>query len=236
MMGEEITVVCWKWHQRQYRSRFTPEHVRVLRNMVKRHLHLPHRFMCITDNPKSIDPSIETMKLWDEPSGICLPINRPNCYRRLRAFAPDAKDWLGDRILSIDLDTVILDDITHLVDIPDDFKIWGDTAKNTHYNGGFWLLRAGTRARVWEAFDHNAPEITRAKRMVGSDQAWISHILGPNEKKWSTTDGVYSFRNHMSSGKKPLPSDARIVFFHGQFDPWDPMVQRDNPWIREHYR
>jgi len=229
-----ITVVCWKWQQNKYRSHFKAEHVRTLKNMVARNLKLDHRFVCITDDASGLD-DIETMELWDGPN-ISLPTGKPNCYRRLRVFAPDAKDWLGERILSIDLDTVITDDITPLVDNDYDFKIWGDTAKNTYYNGGFWIMNAGARSKVWSQFHSNANRVTRRKRMVGSDQAWISYILGPNEKKWSTDDGVYSFRNHLKQGEKDLPDDARIVFFHGHYDPWDPEVQEQNPWIKDYYK
>lgn len=228
-----ITVICWKWRQRKYRSRFTQREVRVLKNMVERNLHVPHRFVCITDDARGMS-DIQTLPLWEEPK-ITLPNGKPNCYRRLRVFAPDAAEWLGERIVSIDLDTVITGDITPLVDIPTDFKIWGDTAKNTHYNGGFWVMDAGARARVWEEFSTEAPEITKSRGMVGSDQAWISYILGPNEEKWSIDDGVYSFRNHMGSGRESLPDDARIVFFHGQYDPWDGRVQKKNRWIKAHY-
>lgn len=201
--------------------------------MISRNLNLEHRFVCITDDTTGLK-DIETIDLWDYPK-VELQRGKPNCYRRLRAFAPDAADWLGPRILSIDLDVVITGDITPLIDIPDDFKIWGDTAKNTYYNGGFWLMDAGARSHVWDRFTPNAPNITRSKGMVGSDQAWISHILGPGESKWSTADGVYSFRNHLSQGSKPLPDDARVVFFHGQYDPWDKRVQSRNPWIKKHY-
>jgi len=228
-----ITVVCWKWQQKKYRSRFTHQHVRTLKSMVARNLQLDHQFVCVTDDATGMD-DIETIPLWDWPD-VVLPKGKPNCYRRLRAFAPDAAEWLGERILSIDLDTVITGDITSLIDIPDDFKIWGDTAKNTAYNGGFWLMDAGARPRVYEDFNEKAPDITRSKGMVGSDQAWISYVLGPNESKWCTKDGVYSFRNHMGSGKEPLPDDARIVFFHGHYDPWDKNVQRNNRWIKDYY-
>lgn len=231
-----ITVVCWKWRQPGYRSIFQPYHVHVLRNMVKRNLSVPHRFVCITDDATGINPAlVETMELWNEPN-IVLPQGKPNCYRRLRVFADDVSDWLGDRILSIDLDTVITGDITSLVDINDDFKIWGDTARNTPYNGGFWLLKAGARTQVWDKFTNNVPKITKSQRMVGSDQAWLSYCLGPRENRWTTDDGVYSFRNHLGSGTEPLPDDARIVFFHGKFDPWDAEVQKQSPWIKKYYR
>jgi hypothetical protein len=225
-----ITVVCWKWHQPNYRSKFTAEHVNVLEQMVAKHLQLPHKFVCITDDPDGID--CETIPLWNEPR-VHLPEGRPNCYRRLKAFAPDAAEWLGERILSIDLDTVIVDDITPLVDRHDDFVIWGDTARNTHYNGGFWLLRAGSRSQVWTEFTPDAPRLTR--NMVGSDQAWISYVLGKGQPKWSEVDGVYSYRNHLREGTLPLPSNARIVFMHGKFDPWDELAQERSPWIQKHW-
>lgn len=228
-----ITVVCWKWTQKRYRSKFGPQQVRTLKSMVERNLDLEHRFVCITDDARGLE-NIDTIKLWSEPN-VELPQGKPNCYRRLRAFAPDAADWLGERILSIDLDVVITDNITPLVDIPDDFKIWGDTAKNTHYNGGFWLMTAGSRPQVWEQFDPDAPNITKSRGLVGSDQAWISYILGGSEQKWGTGDGVYSFRNHLRQGEKNLPDDARVVFFHGHYDPWDRKVQARNLWIKKHY-
>jgi len=231
-----ITVVCWKWTQPGYRSIFQPYHVHTLRNMIRRNLQLPHRFVCITDDATGINPQlVETMELWREPN-IVLPQGKPNCYRRLRVFAEDARDWLGERILSIDLDAVITGDITPLVDVNDDFKIWGDTARNTAYNGGFWLLRAGTRTSVWDKFTNRAPRLTRSRGMVGSDQAWLSYCLGPRESRWTTDDGVYSFRNHMGSGTEPLPKDARVVFFHGKHDPWDPKIQEKSPWIKKYYR
>ena len=238
---EELTVICWKWSQSKYRSKFGPHQVHKLRNMLERNLQIPHRFVCITDDARGLD--VETIPLWEFPE-VNVRQGKPNCYRRLRVFDKDAKDWLGKRIMSIDLDVVITGDITEIVDRPDEeFIIWGDTAKNTAYNGGFWLMDAGARSQVWEQFTPDAPSITASQKMVGSDQAWISYMLGPNERKWTTQDGVYSFRNHVSRKQAKgrtapvngLADDARIVFFHGHYDPWDTKIQRQHPWIRHFY-
>jgi hypothetical protein len=71
---------------------------------------------------------------------------------------------------------------------------------------------------------------------MGSDQAWISHSLGAGEQTWSKSDGLYSFRYDLDEGKSTLPDDARIVFFHGKFDPWDGDIQETVPWVSYHYR
>jgi hypothetical protein len=237
VVPEMLTVITYKWRApAQYRSQFTAEHVNTLQAMVARHLRIPHRFLCITDDPAGV--RCKTIPLWSEPSVPGIPADRPNCYRRLRLFASDASKLVGDRFLSLDLDTVICGDITPLVDRGDDFVIWGDTARGTPYNGSMMLLRTGTRSKVWDEFDPvKSPGIGRRLGYVGSDQAWIGACLGKNEKRWTAADGVYSFRNQIQAprGNGKLPDNARIVFFHGQFDPWQESVQNRYPWIREHW-
>ena len=235
-----LEVICWKWKPAPgYRSQFTGEHVNILRRMVRRFLPIEHRFSCITDNAKGIEAGIRIIPLWNDLAGLRNPnvINGPSCYRRLKAFSAEAKELIGARILSLDLDCVITDDLTTLVNNDHDFICWGDTAKGTHYNGGFWMLKAGTRTHVWDTFDpRESPRITKRQRIIGSDQAWISYVLDGKDPKWSTADGVYSFRNHIMGNGSQLPANARIIFFHGTFDPWQPKIQSEYPWVKEFYR
>jgi len=235
-----ITVVLWKWKAPiGYRSTFLGEHVNIMANMIRRHLHLEHEIVLVTDDPTGVDPSVRIVPLWDDFAHLQSFVGptRPACYRRLKVFNAEAAG-LGERVLSIDLDAVITGDITPLVDRPEDFVIWGDTAKGTLYNGGLWLLRRGTRQKVWTSFDPDtSPSLTRANNIIGSDQAWISHSLGKGESTWTMKDGVYSFRNHLKVRTKfDLPEDAKVVMFHGQWDPWHPEVQKRYPWVREHYK
>jgi len=234
-----LSVVTWKWQAKPgYRSVFTARHVNVLRNMVERHLHMPHRFICATDDPVGIDPRVEVVPLWDEIAPLSRPNNKPNCYRRLRMFSSEVIPIFGNRILSLDLDSVIVKDMTPLASRKEDFIAWGDTAKNTFYNGSMMLLTPGARQRVWDEFDpRQSPGITALAGIVGSDQAWISHVLGPKEATWGEADGIYSFRNYfIRLGRTALPSNARAVFFHGKFDPWTPGVADNYPWVKENWR
>lgn len=235
-----ITIACWRWRSPVgYRSVFEPETVYALRDMLKRHLATPHRFVCVTDHPEELR-GVETIRLWEDCAAIPSPFGRhnPSCYRRLKLFAPDAGKVFGERVVSIDLDTVIVRDITPLFDRPEDFVIWGesDYPRSQWYNGSIFMLRTGTRPQVWTQFDPDtSPEITKRAGAKGSDQGWLAYILGPNEATWSRKDGVYSFRKHIFGelGGR-LPDDARIVNFHGRWDPWGYDCQK-LAWVRAHY-
>jgi hypothetical protein len=234
----KLTVVCWKWQAAPgYRSTFTSTHVNTLRAMVARHYAKPHDFVCLTDDAKGIDGDIRVVPLWNDYHELRGP-NGVNCYRRLRAFSAEAADIIGPRFVSLDLDCVITADVAPLWDRPEDFVIWGDTARGTPYNGSMFLLTAGTRRKVWEQFNpHHSPALARNLGYIGSDQAWIGACLGPHERKWSKADGVYSFRNEIQRHSRAgLPGNARIVMFHGRFDPWMPAVQAWHPWIKQHWR
>jgi D-sedoheptulose 7-phosphate isomerase len=59
--------------------------------------------------------------------------------------------------------------------------------------------------------------IEEAKRAGyrGSDQAWISHVLGPG---LPVLEGVHSWKRDLRRG---LPrADTRVVMFHGRDKPW----------------
>jgi hypothetical protein len=237
-----LSVVTWKWAPHAgYRSTFRSEHVNTLRRMVARHYAAPHRFICVTDDPAGLDPEVECVPLWNDYADVRNPCGHPrnpSCYRRLRAFHPEAAQWFGERFVTLDLDTVVVGDLAPLWERDEDFVIWGDTNPRTFYNASMYLLRAGTRPRVWTEFDPKiSPRLALQARQFGSDQGWIGYCLGPREARWTAKDGVYSFRNEIKqrNGGR-LPAGARIVFFHGQWDPWDPAILRSYSWVKEAYR
>jgi hypothetical protein len=234
-----LSVISWKWTSANgYRSTFGPQTVNILRRMVARHYPPPHRFLCVTDDPAGLDPEVEVVP--DRRDFAQLPSphggRNPSCYRRLRAFAPDAGESFGPRFVSLDLDCVVTGDLTPLWDRPEEFVVWGDTNPKTFYNGSMFLLTAGTRTIVWSSFDpKTSPRRAMAAGHFGSDQAWISCCLGRGQPTWTARDGVYSFRNQILPKGGALPPNARIVFFHGCVDPWS-KAARQYPWVREAYR
>ena len=236
-----LTVVCWRWSPpKGYRSTYPPETVHALKRMVATHYTAPHRFVCVTDDPRGLD-GIETHPIWQDALHIPPPEgkNWPSCYVRLRAFSAEARHWFGDRYVSLDLDTVICGDLTPLFERPEDFVIWNETdwPKTQHYNASLWLHTPGTRSEIWDTFDPaTSPQAAYQAGGRGGDQAWISHVLGPGQPVFTPEDGVLSFRRHfeVTGHRRKLPPGARVVNFHGVYDPWGRHAQ-ELPWVREHY-
>lgn len=234
------SVVTWKWRKPGYRSKFTSHHVNVMASMVRRHYRPDLRVICITDDPAGLDPSIEAVPLWDECSDIPNPTwtGGPSCYRRLRAFAPEFEDIAGRRFVSIDLDAVIVGDLTPLWDRPEDFVIFDPEMRGFRYNGSMWLMTAGARRQVWDRFDpERSPKLSHAAGLKGSDQAWIHYVLGGDEAVWKMDDGVISYHPHLvKKYKGRLPAHARVIAFHGKPDPWEIGHDIRSRWVLQNYR
>lgn len=234
------SVVLWKWQPfKGYRSTYSATNVNIAAAMVRRHYRPDVRVICVTDDPSGIDASVETLPLWPEYADLPSPHGgkNPSCYRRLRMFHPEIGSVFGQRFLSLDLDTVIVGDVTKLWERPEDFVAWGDTnpQPGSHYNGSMLLLKAGSRPQVWTDFDPaKSPVMARSAGCWGSDQGWISYRLGPGEAKWSKADGVYSYRNHIKPNHGTLPENAKLISFHGSVDPWHAEAMQLS-WVKRHY-
>lgn len=232
-----LSVICWKWKSHDgYTTEYTSEHVNVFAAMLRRNLTVPHRLFCVTDDPSGLDPRILYTPLWNEPD-IKLNRDKPNCYRRLKIFSKEAREMFGERILSIDLDCVILANINSLVTRDEDFVGW--YKRGVPYQGSMTLHRTGTRTFLWDDFDPaTSPMLGASLGYVGSDQAWVSAKLPKGEGVWTPHEhGVLSYkvhvRNHPEYVKhKKLPENAKIVFFHGPLKPWH--IADD--FVKQHWR
>lgn len=236
-----LRVICWKWkpNNPEFRSKFDANSVNVLRNMLERNYSGPFKLVCFTDDPVGIDRRVEVLPIWDNWANLVSPlgVGYPSCYRRLLAFRSDMEQIVGGRFISIDLDCVITGDITPIVEREEDFIIWHAETRDTPYNGSLWMMNPGAREQVYTEFDPDkSPEETRALNIVGSDQAWFVHCLGPDEATWDKEDGIYVWRTHLRNRLWQLPDDARIVFFQGNEDPWEQSAIDKAPWILEHYK
>lgn len=230
-----LTFVCFKWNriptgfQLPAVCDYTARHVNVLRSMLARHVRIPHRLVCVTDDPEGIDPRVEVVPLWDR----CRSLG--GCYNRLWVFSKEAEEIFGPRFVCIDLDVVMVRDCTPLFERSEPFVINAYNPcrvgeNDQHYNGGMFMMDAGARSSVWSDFD---PESTPSQveadtRVIGTDQAWIRVHLGKNEARWTNADGVYEARQ---VGHR-LPRDARLVMFAGKRDP----SRYPYVWVMGHWR
>jgi len=244
------SVVCFLFPgSRDYK----PEYVNVLERMVSRHMPEPHRFVCVmdgfdrgdfSDRVEVIDTPPEAVELGRivSPHGARFPTS----LRRLVAFS----EWgrcLGDRIMLLDIDCVIVRSLERLFSHQADFVAWRPKSVWGNLNriaGGTWLLRTGTHTHVWERFQGEASlELAHAAGWMGTDQAWISYCLAETAESWPADCGIYQSQDYyvgtsrkaMLRGRVPPwqpPDDAVICHFNGPTKPWEVTW----PWVVEHWR
>lgn len=227
-----LTVCCFYWYdpQGKWNNTYTygPEHVNELRRQVAENLTLPHEFVCVTDKPEGIAPGIRIVPL-DRTTFV--PGTR---FVKLMLFRPDIAKVLGERILYMDLDTVIVSNIDSIANRSEDLVLWrnpafGTSPKRARYNTSLILLKAGSRPEFWNEFTPaKANQKIRQSGWGGTDQAWVSCLASPEEAHWEAKrDGVYGVGS-MGDG---LPDNARIVFFPGRRAPWLKSEKEKHPWI-----
>jgi len=156
-----LNVICLK-----HGTKYGPEYVNKLYNMIQRHLTIPNNFICFTDDPTNIDQNIKIVNL---PK---LPIEgwwwKPYIFKT--GHFPD-----GDDILYIDLDMVIVDNINKLIEFePNKFVGLQDVGRV--FRPGYKKL--GSAVMRWKANEHSAiwnnleKNLTQTKKFHG-DQDWI---------------------------------------------------------------
>lgn len=223
-----LQVVLFLWHDPTGRraSVYGPADVARVARSIRRHITIPHEIVCITDYPAHEFPSdIRVIPLWDDFRHL------GGCYTRLRSFAPDMAEIIGPRFVWLDIDTVVTGNLDRIFSRREDIVFWRScTVASLPYNGSMVMMTAGARAGLLDAFDpEKTPKETRARNMVGTDQAALAYLLGPDEAVWtSERDGVCAFRRDCS---RWLPHDARIVFFPGKTKPTNAKTRLQHPWI-----
>jgi hypothetical protein len=237
-----VTICTWLWHDGSERSNlYAPKHVNALQSMIARHLKRPHEFVCVADSPEGFSKDVrffETPKAARKVGELRTPeaAHFPSCYRRLWMFSEEAKA-IGERVLLLDIDLVVVKGMDPLFDRTEDFVGWRprqNWGSRQRFGGGLYLLRTGTRTKVWTEFD-GPNAIAKAKRAGyrGSDQAWISYMLADHEPEFPNEIGVYSIRD-MKGTEQTLPSDARLIQFNGRGKPWNREPQQ-MPWVRDNW-
>lgn len=232
-----ITLLTFLWEQNFTKTIYTAEHVNLWAEMLSRHVTVPHRIACATDIPQGIDSSVEILPLpdpwpnaynryWRAANG------KPQCTRRLDIYRSDAAKDYGERIWMCDLDVVITRNIDYLIDIPEDFRINSSLRSNRPYNGALQYLVAGARPQVYDRFTPAAAEEASGK-FVGSDQAWITAVLGPGESRYLPDQ--HDVRQFIRGDRGLTEERCAMLFWPGHIKPWQHDVHGLG-WVKKHYR
>lgn len=230
--GAVISVVTWRWG-----NLFSPLYVARLQSMLARHLHLPHQLFCVTDDPASVPSGVRAVPM---PTDFA---NTPRCRRRLWQFARERFVEFGDRMLCTDLDVVIVDDITSLVDRREAIVCWRVGYAGV-FSGSFLLCDTGALDGLWQTFNRNPAGYLQATReRNASDQAMLNlYLRGRQVATWTEADGFVTWfgngyakleRFGMGPTRTDLPPGARIVVL-GSADK-AVMDQGRHEFVRQHW-
>lgn len=222
-----LTIATWLWG-----SKYSGSDVEKLAAGVRRHLKERHRFICLTDHGLSFVNHIKCHPIQD---GKLLEV--PGCFARLRMFDPEWQKAHGidDRLVCMDLDTVITGNLDPLFDRPEPFLILqgGNSANPCPYGGALMMLRPGVHPELW--LDFSLEKAAKIKfHEFPDDQGWIWHKV-PNAAGWKCgpESGVYVFRKPGWPLNDDLPRNARLVTFNG----WRaPHTFRHLPWVSGNWK
>lgn len=216
-----VTVLCVR-----FGTKYGPEYVEKLRNMVSRHLTVPYEFVCLTDDQRPIDgvrsiilPNAGYAKGW---------------WHKVHMFDPGL--GLSGRILYFDLDVIIHDNIDKLVS-KEDSNFYGIRDFNRKFNPGWNILNssvmswpAGLHTDIFTVFKTNP---AKAQKLHG-DQDWIWQVAKNRITFWPDT-WIQSYKWEIrdrseliyANGKRVfklaknpvIPANCSIAVFHGDPNP-----------------
>ncbi len=177
-----------------YGSKYPVEYVNILNNMVKRHSDC--ELICISDSFEGKDCEVIMGEKGFE-----------GWWNKIQLFNPEFLK--GERFLYLDLDVVITEDITSILERPEPFVTIQDWIYPT-YNSSAMLMTGGEYGHVYDLFVKNKEKAMAS--CVQGDQQWISNYI---EAALFDKDDFASFR---MSGCEDRPK-GKIVVFHGKPDP-----------------
>jgi hypothetical protein len=218
----DIVVACVLKSGGCYDARYVAN----LERQVRSHMHVPYRFVALTD---CLDGEVDCVKL-------PLVHGWPGWWSKLELFNHEA---LGrpSRVIYFDLDTLILGDITRLATAPLYAKFYMIRGfRHPERRGSGVMVWAGNYSKLYDQFVKSAPHyLTKvgAIRPLG-DQLFIKSAIcrhyrqEPEPLQASLFPGLVSYKNDCLPHGGP-PDGASIVCFHGT-----PRIhQVSDPWVRE---
>jgi len=226
---ELVNVVCLYWG-----DKYKTDYVQVLYNMVKRHLTIPHKFICFTDHVKLhklVQGDIEYRKM---------PFhNYQGWWNKLTLFSPEA-NLIGTNLF-FDLDVVILENIDCFATYENDKIFCGmnDFNKSTKlYNSSIMKFNNEIMTKhVWQPYLEDKTNMDRNQ----GDQNVTSHYIKktshhkPYPDEWTFSAKWYdreSPRFHKNDWTFERKTGAKVAVFHGKPNPHE----SDKEWVKNHWK
>lgn len=176
------------------------EYTNILADSVARNISdkTTYKFICFTDTPAGLDPEIDIRPLPAE--------NLDGWWNKLALFR-DGIFPAGDRVLYIDLDTVITSGLDEIIKYDGDFAVLRDFIRQEGVQSSVMAWEAGTLNYIWDGW----LRFGMPKNDYG-DQDWIERI---SKVKFLQDIFPDSFVSYKLQAMHSIPKKARMVVFHG---------------------
>jgi hypothetical protein len=228
-------------------TKYGPEYVNRLYAMVRRHLRGEFRFVCLTDSSVGVRSEVQCLPI----PPLALPEGIPERgWTKLTTFSADLHGLQGTALF-LDLDVVIVDDITPFFEQPGRFLIIHDWKRPWRVTGNSSVYRfeIGAHADVLERFRREHESIRARLR---NEQAWLSEfmqqqgVLAYWPREWCASWKYHCVPRWPLNYMMPpsIPRGARILIFHGVINPPDALTGRSThawrralpaPWLAQHW-
>lgn len=177
------------------------EYVNKLRAGVARHLPLPHRFACITDDPEGLDDGIDVIEAHPGLTGW---------WQKLALFKPGTFET--ERVVYFDLDTWILGDLSGLASYAGPFAMLEHLIRPGRAASGMlaWHRDSDGARVIWDAYLAVGHEPVHAL----GDQGFMADALkaaGIVPDLLTRSMGIYSYKLHCLNG---MPEGIKVCCFH----------------------
>jgi len=223
-------------------EKYSAKYVQTLQAMVKRHTTKEHRFICFSDR-FMLGPDVET---------IIIKEQLPGWWNKIAVFNGAYK--LNERVVMLDLDTAICDNIDWLLEYDGSFmgiQNLGIVNKYEDKKQYVGVMQSGVLAwdyklgqEIWNYFEVNKDEIMKRYR---GDGEWlndfiISDVRDILQEKYP--DRLRSYKYELYDNPE-LIKGASIICFHGEPSPEQAITETVYPWgikyeprkwVAEHWR
>ena len=246
-----VNILTLKWG-----TKYGPEYANRLHAGVRRHLELDFRFLCFTDDSSGLSPEIEAHPL---PDFDVPPTWQRTPWLKLALFRDDLAGLRGQSLF-LDLDILItgpMDDFFAFAPgCPCIIRDWEKTLQRllrrhgAPGNSSVFRFESGRSGAILDRFMAERDRAL-AQYRTEVDQRYLTEALG-EDRSWWPPKWVVSFKRHCIpafprnlSLRPRLPSDARIVVFHGRPNPHEALdgyrsrrahrTCLPTPWIADHW-
>jgi hypothetical protein len=217
---EIINVVCVKWG-----TKYNAEYVNKLYRGVAMHLRVPFTFICYTDNPNGVVDNVKCFPL---------PLGELNGWWNKAFLFADlncTKLQKNSQVLYIDLDTVIVGDITEIATYTGHFLIWGTKGllnedREGGYNSSVMSWRADWGREIYDGLCQLQRQVSQ---FVHRFDHWLEMLI-PNAPLLQDIFPGHCLE-YVGQAQQDIPENCRLVSF--PLDPKPHQAVNMCEWVKE---